>query len=165
MSTDVSSQSNSKSNSVVVDPESIDDEETYLRSMLKTAERALQLTECNMKSIQLSIDRVDEFKDSLDGDIMALADEMRMSLVILFFFFWKIQRTKSMQKLKFIDLCFVMKHSLNFHSKISRRRFTKRYSANNYKVETVIWFWFQSISDIITQFEWEWNAVSRHLDQ
>ena len=56
-----------------------DDGEERLRSMLVAAERALELTDLNMYSLQHCIDTVDEFKDSLDGDSMALADEMRES--------------------------------------------------------------------------------------
>ena len=55
------------------------DEEGYLRRMLVNAQSALQLTELNMTALQHCIQRIDEFKDSVDADIVELADEMRTS--------------------------------------------------------------------------------------
>jgi len=53
------------------------DEERFVRRMLSAAESALQLHDLNMDALQKCIDAIDESKDSLDADVMALEDEMR----------------------------------------------------------------------------------------
>lgn len=79
MSTDSGSTTpQSKPNAVTI-PEMVD-EEDCLRSMLEAAESALELTDLNMNSLQNCIDSMDELKDSLDGDIMILADDIKQTI-------------------------------------------------------------------------------------